>query len=157
VSAPTLTEIRAALEGLAPVVVATSSADGVPNVAYVSQLQYVDADHVGISNQFLSKTKRNLAEHPRAVAFAIHPETARSYRLRLRFERSETEGERFDAMQARLDLIASMSHGAPHSLRSLDVFVVEGIEPQASDKIGDEPSDESSDDLAPDGSADGGA
>ncbi len=138
-SGPTLTAIRPALEGLAPSAVATSAADGTPNVVYISQLQYLDADHVGISNQFLSKTARNVQEQPLATALVIHPDTARSYRLWLRFVRSETEGEWFDAMQARLELIASLSPGAPHELRSVDVFAVESIEPQVSDMVGDPP------------------
>lgn len=141
-SGPTLEEIRPALEGLAPTSIATSSADGVPNVIFVSQLHYLDESHVGISNQFLGKTKRNLAENPYATALAVHPETARSYRLWLRFERSETEGAAFEAMQARLELISSLSGGPPPSLRSVDVFVVEQIEQQASDKIGDPPIDD---------------
>ncbi|MBT5774030.1 MAG: pyridoxamine 5'-phosphate oxidase family protein, partial [Dehalococcoidia bacterium] len=91
-SEPTLVEIRAAFEGLAPATVATSSADGVPNVVFVSQLHYLDEERVGISNQFLSKTKKNLTENPYAMALVLHPETARSYRLWLRLERSETEG-----------------------------------------------------------------
>lgn len=136
-SGPTLTEIRPALEGLAPTAIATSSADGVPNVAFVSQLQYMDAEHVGISNQFLNKTRRNLAENPYATALVLHPETARSYRLWLRFERSESEGEWFDAMQARLELIASLSPGSPSSLKSVDLFVVEHIEQQLTDIVGD--------------------
>ena len=140
-SGPTLTEIRPALEGLAPTAIATSSADGVPNVAYISQLRYLDADHVGISNQFLNKTARNLTENPYASALVIHPETARSYRLWLRYERSESEGELFEAMQARLELIASLSSGSPAALRSVDLFAVEQIEQQLSDLDSDPPID----------------
>lgn len=140
-SGPTLVEIRPALEGLAPTTIATSSADGVPNVVFVSQLHYLGEERVGISNQFLGKTKQNLTENPYATALVIHPETARSYRLWLRFERSETAGEWFEAMQARLELIASLSGGSPSSLRSVDVFVVEQIEQQPSDKMGDPPID----------------
>ena len=140
-SGPTLAEIRPALAGLAPATVATSSADGVPNVVFVSQLHYLDAEHVGISNQFLGKTKRNLAENPYATALVLHPETARSYRLWLRFVRSESEGEPFEAMQARLELIASLSGGPPPSLKSVDVFAVEQIEQQPSDMVGDQPVD----------------
>ncbi|MDO9007174.1 MAG: pyridoxamine 5'-phosphate oxidase family protein, partial [Thiobacillus sp.] len=47
-----------------PAVVATAAPDGTPNVAYVSQVHFVDAQHVALSFQFFSKTRENVLAHP---------------------------------------------------------------------------------------------
>ena len=66
-----------------PAVVATAAADGTPNVTYLSRVRMVDADRVALSNQFFSKTARNLAENPRASMLIIDPTTYDEYRLEL--------------------------------------------------------------------------
>lgn len=60
-----LASLNLCFEGAVPAVVATAAADGTPNVTYLSRVRMVDADHVALSNQFFSKTSRNLAENPR--------------------------------------------------------------------------------------------
>ena len=47
-SAISLHAIRPCLEGAIPAVMSTCSPDGTPNVAYISQVVYVDAGHVEI-------------------------------------------------------------------------------------------------------------
>ena len=71
-----LEAIRDCLEGVIPSGVATCSAEGVPNVTYVSQVHFVDASHVALSFQFFNKTRQNVLGNPRASAIVIHPETA---------------------------------------------------------------------------------
>ena len=45
----TLDAIRSCLEGVVPSLIATCAPDGTPNVAYLSQVHYVDRDHVALS------------------------------------------------------------------------------------------------------------
>ena len=52
-------------------------ADGTPNITYLSRVHMVDDERVALSNQFFSKTARNLAENPRASVLLIDPTTLR--------------------------------------------------------------------------------
>lgn len=58
--------IRDCFEGVIPAAMATVGADGVPNIAYLSQVQYVDHEHVALSYQFFNKTRRNILARPLA-------------------------------------------------------------------------------------------
>ena len=68
-----LSEIAACFEGLIPAEIATASADGVPNVTHLSRVHMVDDERVALSNQFFSKTTRNLAENPHACVVVVDP------------------------------------------------------------------------------------
>ena len=59
-----LSQLARCFEGLIPCALATASKSGVPNVTYLSQLLFVDEQHVGLSRQFFNKTRRNLEENP---------------------------------------------------------------------------------------------
>ena len=48
-SGPSLDTIRNCLEGIIPSFLATCDADGTPNISEISQVQYVDAEHVALS------------------------------------------------------------------------------------------------------------
>ena len=61
-----LYDIAGCFEGIIPAEIATASADGIPNVTHLSRVDMLDDDRVVLSNQFFSKTTRNLAENPRA-------------------------------------------------------------------------------------------
>ena len=125
-----LAAIRACLEGIIPAAVASCAPDGTPNVTYVSQVEYVDADHVALTFQFFNKTRENVLANPRVSVLLIHPDTGQSFRLALHYLRTESEGPLFEAMKARLAGIASHS-GMARVFRLLgaDVYRVRRIDP----------------------------
>ncbi|ROZ79570.1 GAF domain-containing protein [Ramlibacter sp. WS9] len=102
-----LGDIRLCLEGAIPAVMSTCGADGMPNVAYISQVYYVDERHVALSFQFFNKTRQNILANPYATVLLIHPHTAGYFRLNIRYLRTETEGPLFEGMKAQLAGIAS--------------------------------------------------
>ena len=117
-SAVDLAELRPCLEGAIPAMMATCAADGTPNVAYISQVFYVDERHVALSFQFFNKTRKNLLAQPRSTVLVLHPLTACFYRLHLRYLRTEDSGPVFESMKAQLAGIASHS-GMAHVFRLL--------------------------------------
>ncbi|MGE5347386.1 MAG: GAF domain-containing protein [Acidithiobacillales bacterium] len=117
-----LESLTRCFSGIIPTTIVTCSADGTPNVTYISQVHYVDPSHVAVSCQFFNKTARNLRENPQAMVEVWDPVTFEKYRLRLRYARSETEGPLFDAMAHRIEAIASHTGMAGvFKLRSADV------------------------------------
>ena len=126
---PALDAIRPCLEGAIPAMMATCAADGTPNVAYISQVYYVDERHVALSFQFFNKTRKNILANPHASLLVLHPVTAEFFRLHIRYLRTETEGGVFEGMKAQLAGIASHS-GMANVFRLLgsDVYAVQSIE-----------------------------
>lgn len=124
-----LEALRPCLDGAMPAVVATSAPDGTPNVAYVSQVHFVDARHVALSFQFFSKTRANVLAHPYAEVQVIEPGSFRHYRLRVHYLRTETAGPLFEYMRAQLaGIAAKTSMDKVFVLRGADVYRVLGIE-----------------------------
>lgn len=121
--------IRACLEGAVPAVMATCAPDGTPNLAYISQVYYVDERHVALSFQFFNKTRQNILANPCATVLVLHPHTVAFYRLQLRYLRTETAGPLFEGMKAQLAGIASHSGMAGvFKLLGSDVYEVQAIE-----------------------------
>jgi GAF domain-containing protein/pyridoxamine 5'-phosphate oxidase-like protein len=126
---PQLGDIRPCLEGAIPAMMSTCADDGMPNVAYISQVYYVDERHVALSFQFFNKTRKNILANPRATVLVLHPQTAAYFRLHIRYLRTETEGPLFESMKAQLAGIASHTGmQGVFRLRGSDVFEVERIE-----------------------------
>jgi hypothetical protein len=129
-------EIRAAMQGVIPSHVVTCSADGTPNASVISQVYYVDADHVALSHQFFNKTKRNIEENPRAAVWLIHPETFETWDLELAFDHSETSGPIFDAMSMQIEAIASLvGMKGIFKLRAADIFRVVSVAKASGERI----------------------
>jgi len=129
-----LEQVRDCMEGVLPATIATCSADGTPNVTYLSKVTYVDPEHIALSNQFFSKTVANVRQSPHAQILLIHPRTGRQLRINASFERSEASGELFEQVRAELDAIATlMRMQAVFKLRCVDVFRVTSVEYVASD------------------------
>ena len=121
--------IRACLEGAIPAMMATCAADGTPNVAYISQVYYVDERHVALSFQFFNKTRANILANPFAAVLVMDPVTAGIHRLSLRYLRTETGGALFEGMKAQLAGIASYSGMAGvFRLLGADVYEVLALE-----------------------------
>ncbi len=104
-----LETLTSCFQGLLPAWLCTCSKDGIPNVAMLSHVDYVDPSHVALSFQFFNKSKRNIAENPRALVRIYDPDTLQVYTLRLRFVRTETDGPTFESMRLRIEAIASHS------------------------------------------------
>jgi len=125
----TLDTIRDCLEGATPGILATCSPDGTPNVSYLSQIHYVDREHVALSFQFFNKTRENVLANPQARLQLMHPASAAMYRLRVHYLRTETEGPLFESMKAKLAGIASHTGMAGvFRLLGSDVYRVQAIE-----------------------------
>jgi len=99
--------IRECLEGVIPGQIATCDSDSMPNLAYLSQVQFIDNEHVALSYQFFNCTRQNvLAGSPVRLLLTDHL-TGAQYRLRLEYLRTETAGPLFEQMKAKLAGIAS--------------------------------------------------
>ena len=122
-------EIKAVLENGVPAQVATCSAEGIPNATDISQVYYVDREHVALSNQFFSKTFRNIRANPRAAVCLNDIEGFTNWILQLEFDRSETEGPTFDAMEMKIEAIASMTGmSSIFKLKGADIYRVTSVE-----------------------------
>jgi len=94
-----LDSILPAFEGLLPASAATCSADGIPNLSFLSIVRRIDSQRVALTNQFFSKTTRNIAENRLITVRVVHPGDAAQYDLYGRYLHSETSGELFDSMR----------------------------------------------------------
>ena len=122
-------EIKAVMENGVPAQVVTCSANGVPNTTDISRVYYVDNRHVGLSNQFFSKTVHNIRENPRACVNLIDVAGFANWTLHVEFDHSETEGPVFDAMDMQIEAIASMTGmSGIFKLKAADIYRVTSVE-----------------------------
>lgn len=102
-----LSKLDRCFTGIVPCLIGTVSADGTPNVTYISHVHRIDERHIALSRQFFNKTQRNLSENPYASVQVHDALTFEAYQLQVRFLRSETSGPLFEAMSARIEVIAA--------------------------------------------------
>ncbi len=127
---PRIDSIRECLDGVIPGLIATCDADGVPNMAYLSQVQLVDGEHVALSYQFFNNTRRNVLVNPTVRLLLTSHLTAVQYRLTLVYLRTETAGPLFEQMKAKLAGIASHTGmSGVFKLLGSDVYRILAIEP----------------------------
>jgi predicted pyridoxine 5'-phosphate oxidase superfamily flavin-nucleotide-binding protein len=137
-----MVDIERCFEGAIPAVMATASADGVPNVIYVSRAHRVDDERIALSNQFLSKTSRNIAANPRASLLLIDPVTHDEFRMSIVYERTERRGHVFERLRADVDALAALTGMQDvFRLRAADIFRVVDIEQIPPNSSGLRPSD----------------
>ena len=103
-----LRSIRASLQGVIPSPFATCSADGMPNVIYLSLVAYVDAERVAISRQFLSQDAREPRREPVRAGARRRSRDRRAARARpaLPPHRDRGRDVRVDAGQPRRGRVA---------------------------------------------------
>lgn len=124
-----LGDIERCFGGAIPAVLATASAEGVVNVTYLSRAHRVDDERVALSNQFMSKTSRNLADNPRASLLLMDPLTHDEFRLSLMYERTERRGPVFDRLRGDIEALAVLENMQDvYRLRAADVFRVTAID-----------------------------
>jgi adenylate cyclase len=124
-----LDDLERCFGGAIPAILTTASPDGVPNVMYLSRAHKVDEDRIALSNQFMSKTARNLAANPRADLLLCDPHTHDEYRLTLQYERTDRRGHVFDRLRADIDSLAALvGMQDVFRLRAADIFRVLAVE-----------------------------
>ena len=122
-------EMRVAMQGMIPSVIATCDAEGIPNTTIISQAYYVDEAHIAISHQFFSKTIRNIRINPKACLVMTNPEEGNQWKMQLEYTHSESEGELFDQMSMQLEAIASMvGMEDVFELKAAEIFNVISVE-----------------------------
>jgi adenylate cyclase len=123
-----LRDLRRCFDGRIPAIVATASGSGIPNITHLSLVHQVDAERLALSNQFMSKTSRNVAENPRASLIVVDPVSFSEYRLTLRYERTDRRGPVFERLRDDVDKVAALSGMRDvFRLRSADIFIVDEI------------------------------
>lgn len=125
----TVCDISRCFEGAVPAVIATAGADGTPNVTYLSRVQMVDDERIALSNQFFSKTAKNLAENPRASVLVVDPTSFDQYRMTVAYERTERRGPVFERLRDDIAALAALEGMEDvFKLRSADIYRVLDIE-----------------------------
>lgn len=124
-----LEDLQICCEGVVPPVIATASADGTPNITYLSCAHMLDAERIALSNQFFSKTARNIAENPYAQVLLIDPRNYDEFRLDLVYERTDRHGPAFDALRRQVDAVAALEGMQDvFRLRAADVYRIVAAE-----------------------------
>jgi predicted pyridoxine 5'-phosphate oxidase superfamily flavin-nucleotide-binding protein len=101
-------EMMPALQGVVPPTLATVSADGIPNITYISHVQYIDDEHLAISRQFFNKSWKNINENPVFMVAVTCPQTWSIWKITLKYQEEKTEGAIFDEMDMMIQAIATM-------------------------------------------------
>jgi hypothetical protein len=121
-------EIKAAMQGVIPSHVVTCAANGTPNATAISQVFYVDPEHVALSHQFFNKTVQNVRENPRALVWVISPATFDAWDLEVEFDHAETSGPVFEALDMQIEAIASIvGLKGIFKLKSADIYRVVSV------------------------------
>lgn len=121
--------LRRMFEGVIPATMCTVSAEGVPHLCYLSQVEYVDEAHVALSFQFFNRSRENILATRRCAVTVDDPYTAAGVRLQLRYLRTEHGGPVFERMKAKLAGIAAhCGMEKVYHLQGADFYEVESVE-----------------------------
>ena len=121
-------EIRPVLDNGLPATIVTCSGAGEPNATVISEVYFVDESHVALSFQFFSKTIRNVRENRRAAVCLNDLMGRNHWVLDLEFVRSEKDVPIFDAMDMRIEAIASATGmSGIFKLMAADIYRVRSV------------------------------
>ena len=81
-----------------PVIMATMSADGVPNIIYVGCVGAFSDDRLVVADNYFDKTRKNLVNGSRRGALLFRSKAGKAYQVKGTFE-YHTAGEVFDHMK----------------------------------------------------------
>ncbi|MGX5719344.1 pyridoxamine 5'-phosphate oxidase family protein [Shinella zoogloeoides] len=124
-----LSDLSACFEGVIPSIIATASADGMPNISYLSHVVRMDEEHVALSNQFFAKTAANVRANPKVTLILVDGFTGDQFLLDIGFVRSVDAGPLFDKIARQLKASsAQVGMSDVMRLKSADIFRVHGIE-----------------------------
>ena len=122
-------EITPSLQGAIPSALATVDDKGIPNISYISQVFYVDDNHVALSNQFFNKSMRNIKTNGIATVNIVRPDNLTSWYLSLQYTETRTAGELYENMKMQLEAIASMTGMEDvFRLKATEIFEVKKVE-----------------------------
>lgn len=128
-STVTLSGIRRMFEGVIPATMCTVSAEGMPHLCYLSQVEYVDERHVALSFQFFNRSRENILATRRCAVTVDDPYTAAGVRMQLLYLRTEDSGATFERMKAKLAGIAAhCGMEKVYHLQGADIYEVQSIE-----------------------------
>ena len=112
-----------------PAFLTTCSAAGVPNTTILSQVYWVDEQHVALSFQFFNKTVRNIRENPHASICINDLDGYTNWVMQIRYDHSETDGPIFDEMEMQIEAIASATGmSGIFKLRAADIYSVHSVD-----------------------------
>ncbi len=123
-----LCDLDDCLEGVIPSIIATTAADGTPNISYLSHVVLVDDTHVAISNQFFAKTAANIRANPQASLLLVSARHGGQFTLDLTWVSSRDEGPLFERVSNQLRASsAQVGMTGIMRLKAIDIFRVNAI------------------------------
>lgn len=124
----TLKSVRRMFEGVIPAVMCSVSAEGMPHLCFLSQVEYVDEGHVALSFQFFNRSRENILATRRCMVSVDDPYTAAGIRMQLRYVRTESSGAVFERMRAKLAGIAAHTGmDKVYRLLGADIYEVNSV------------------------------
>ncbi len=100
-------EMIPAMQGIIPSTLASCSEGGITNITYVSQVFYVDEEHVALSWQFFNKTWENIQKNPQMTVMITSADLSKLWKVRILFVEKKTEGDIFNDMEMQLEALSA--------------------------------------------------
>ncbi|OKO76352.1 histidine kinase [Bradyrhizobium sp. NAS80.1] len=123
-----LRDLHDCFEGVIPSIIASTAADGTPNISYLSHVVMVDDDHVAIFNQFFAKTAANIRANPQAALMLVSARHGGQFRLDVTWVSSRDDGSLFEQVSNQLRASSvQVGMAGIMRLRAVDIFRVDAI------------------------------